>query len=155
MLANYACAYHGIRTASFRISAPIGTRVNPNTIFPTFVRKALKNEKLSLLGQGTRKQNYLYVDDISRCIELALLKDTVHGVYNLTSDLLISNFELAQTIIRVLGSQSQIVLSGIDPTDEYVWDASLDKLKRDSGYEPEGNIENMIREYADWIKSQG
>lgn len=79
LLANYAFAYHGIRTASFRISA----------------------------------------------------------------------------IIRVLGSQSQIVLSGIDPADEYVWDASLDKLKRDSGYEPEGNIENMIREYADWIKSQG
>lgn len=155
LLANYACAYHGIRTASFRISAPIGTRVNPNTIFPTFVRKALKNENLSLLGHGTRKQNYLYVNDISRCIELALLKDTVHGVYNLTSDLLISNIELAQTIIKVLGSQSQIVLYGIDPADGYVWDASLDKLKRDSGYEPEGNIENMIREYADWIISQG
>ena len=51
--------------------------------------------------------------------------------------------------------ESQIVLYGIDPADGYVWDASLDKLKRDSGYEPEGNIENMIREYADWIISQG
>ena len=155
MLANYACEYHGIRTASFRISAPIGTRVNPNTIFPTFIRKALRNEDLTLLGHGTRKQNYLYVDDISRCIESALLKDTVHGVYNLTSDLLISNYELAQTIIKVLGSHSRIVLSGVDPADEYVWDASLDKLKRDSGYEPQGNMENMIREYADWMTRQG
>lgn len=154
LLANYACEYHGIRTASFRISAPIGTRVNPNTIFPTFVRKALKNENLTLLGKGARKQNYLYVDDISRCVELALLKDTVHGVYNLTSDLLISNYELARTIIKVLGSRSQIVLSGVDPADEYVWDASLEKLKQDSGYEPKGNIEDMIREYANWIINQ-
>ena len=42
LLANYAYEYHGVRTASFRISAPIGTRVNPNTIFPTLIRKAIE-----------------------------------------------------------------------------------------------------------------
>lgn len=152
LLANYANEYHGIRTASFRISAPIGTRVNPNTIFPTFIRKALNNEELLLLGKGTRKQNYLYVNDISRCLEIALNKDTVNGIYNLTSDILISNIELAKTIIKVLDSQSKITLTGIDPTDEYIWDASIEKLKQDSGYEPLGRLEDIIREYAHWLK---
>lgn len=151
LLANYANEYHGIRTASFRISAPIGTRVNPNTIFPTFIRKAINNEELVLLGKGTRKQNYLYVNDISRCLELALEKDSVKGVYNLTSDILISNKELAETIIKVLNSQSNIILTGNDPADEYVWDASLEKLKQDSGYEPLGKLEDIIKEYAHWI----
>ena len=152
LLANYAYEYNGIRTASFRISAPIGTRVNPNTIFPTFVRKALNNQELVLLGKGTRKQNYLYVDDISRCLELSLVKESVSGVYNLTSDMLISNMELAETIVKVLNSQSKIILTGTDSADDYVWDASIDKLKQDSGYEPIGRIEEIIREYAYWIK---
>ena len=153
LLANYAYEYHGIRTASFRISAPIGTRVNPNTIFPTFIRKALNNENLILYGKGTRKQNYLYVEDISRCLELALEKDSVQGIYNLTSDILISNIKLAETIIKVLESQSKISLIGDDPADEYIWDASLEKLKKDSGYVPTGKLEVIIKEYAHWIKN--
>ena len=40
LLANYADYMHGVRTASFRISAPVGPGVNPKTIFPTFVTKA-------------------------------------------------------------------------------------------------------------------
>lgn len=151
LLANYADEYHGIRTASFRISAPIGPRVNPNTIFPTFVRKALNNENLILLGKGARKQNYLYVADIAKCLELSLLSEKVHGVYNLTSNLLISNFELAKTVVRVLNSKSKIVLQGVDPADEYVWDASLEKIKMDAGYIPDTSIEHIIREYAEWL----
>ena len=100
LLANYACEYKGLRTASFRISAPIGPRVNPHTIFPTFVRKALISEDLELLGKGTRRQNYVYVNDIARCLHLSLLSPNVHGVYNLTSNILLSNYALATTIIN-------------------------------------------------------
>lgn len=152
LLAIYANEYHGIRTASFRISAPIGIGVNPNTIFPTFIRKALNNEDLVLLGKGNRKQNYLYVDDISRCLELALKNESVKGVYNLTSDILISNIDLAKTIVKVLNSNSKITFAGEDPADEYVWDASIEKLNEDSGYVPEGNLSDIIKEYANWIK---
>ena len=46
LLANYADYMHGVRTASFRISAPVGPGVNPKTIFPTFVTKAKNGEDL-------------------------------------------------------------------------------------------------------------
>lgn len=154
LLANYACEYHGIRTASFRISAPIGPRVNPNTIFPTFVRKAMANEPITLLGRGTRRQNYLYVGDIARCLDLSLQSGAVHGIYNLTSDILMSNAELAQTCITTLKSSSTIAFSGEDPADAYVWDASIERIKEDAGYEPQARMEDVIREYADWILAQ-
>ena len=151
MLAEYACTYHGIRTASFRISAPIGPRVNPKTIFPTFVRNALAGKDLVLLGQGARKQNYVSVKDIARCLELSLLSPQVCGVYNLTSDILVSNLELAQAIIRVLNSNSKIIFNGEDPQDTYIWDASLQKLKEASGYQPTATLDGMIQEYASWL----
>lgn len=154
LLANYAFEYHGVRTASFRISAPIGPRMNPLTIFPSFVRKALVGEDLVLLGNGTRKQNYVYVKDIARCLELSLANHDVHGVYNLTSDMLLSNYDLAKIIIDTLNSRSQIVFNGIDPTDHYVWDASLERIKFDAGYSPSAVMEEIVLEYSSWLQFQ-
>lgn len=155
MLADYAYTYRGVRTASFRISAPIGPWVNPNTIFPTFVRQALSGEDLILSGKGTRKQNYVHARDIARALYKAIHSENAHGVYNLTGDLLISNIDLANTIIRVLNSSSQVVFSGKpDPADEYVWDASLEKIKKDTDYFPIEGIEASIIEYAEWLKNQ-
>ena len=151
LLANYASEYHDIRTASFRISAPIGIGCNPNTIFPTFVRHALNNEDIVLLGKGTRQQNYVYVKDIARCLESALFSENVHGIYNLTSNLLISNRVLAETCIAVLHSHSSVIYQGLDATDDYVWDASIERIMRDSGYLPATSIEDVIREYADYL----
>lgn len=154
LLANYAYEYHGVRTASFRISAPIGTRVNPNTIFPTLIRKAIEGDDLILMGNGTRKQNYLYVYDIARCLELSLTAENVHGVYNLTSNLLLSNYELAEKVIATMNSKSSIVLRGEDPMDDYVWDASICRIIEDSGYCPSAILEDIIKEYVLWLKEQ-
>jgi len=151
LLANYAYEYHGLRTASFRISAPIGIGVNQKTIFPTFVRQALANEDIVLSGQGTRQQNYLYVEDIAQCLELSLVSEDVHGIYNLTSELLISNRRLAEIIIETLHSESKIILQGEDPMDSYVWDASLARIIKDAGYHPQADIVEVIKEYADWL----
>lgn len=154
LLAEYARKYYGIRSASFRISAPVGPRMNPNTIFPTFVRRALKNEDIVLLGKGTRQQNYLHVSDICRCLELALSKDTVRGIYNLTSNIIVSNSDLAKAVIETLSSSSKVKYTGDDPADNYIWDASLQKLQHDSGYEPQADLYSMITEYAQWINNK-
>lgn len=151
LLANYAYEYHNIRTASFRISAPIGIGCNPNTIFPHLVRKALHNEGIVLYGKGTRQQNYVYVKDIARCLDISLYDKHVHGVYNLTSNLLFSNTALAEICVSVLHSKSQIVYIGEDCADDYVWDASLNKIMYDVGYLPTTKIEDVIIEYANYL----
>ncbi|MCR5508151.1 MAG: NAD(P)-dependent oxidoreductase [Lachnospiraceae bacterium] len=155
MLADYAFRYRGIRTSSFRISAPIGPGVNPATIFPTFIRKALNGDDLVLSGKGTRRQNYVHAEDIAQALYKAVYSDRCHGVYNLTGDLLVSNRQLAEDVIALLGSDSKIVFSGQDdPMDDYVWDASLEKIKRDTGYMPLRKMDDAILEYAKWLQSR-
>lgn len=152
MLAEYAYQYHNLRTASFRISAPIGKRVNEKTIFPTFVRKCLNNEDIEIWGKGTRQQNYVHVDDIAQALYKSLYNDNAHGVYNLTGDLLISNIKLAQMCKEILNSKSNIVFNGKDDyMDSYVWDASLEKIKNDINYNPSVTMEQAIKEYAEWL----
>ena len=154
LLANYAFYTHGVRTVSFRISAPVGPRMNPKTILPVFVNKALNGEDIVLLGKGTRQQTYVHVKDIAQAIYKAIISKNAQGVYNLASHNLVSNKKLAELCISLTNSSSKIVFSGTeDPADNCNWEVSLDKIKSEIGYEPEVSIEEMITELKDYYST--
>lgn len=149
LLANYADYMHGVRTASFRISAPVGSGVNPKTIFPTFVTKAKNGEDLVLSGKGSRVQTYVHARDIAKALYLALYSEKAHGVYNLSSHNAISNKQLAELCVKLLNSKSKIIFNGNeDIMDDYIWDVSLEHIKEDIGYEPDISIEEAILEFS-------
>ena len=155
ILADYAHYMHGLRTVSYRICAPVGTGMNQNTIFPTFVRKALAGEDLVIYGEGTREQTYIHVIDIARAIESAIESERAQGVYNLASYNRLSNIELAKKIVEVTKSPSKIIKNGkTDPLDGIVWDISIEKLKADTGFEPVISIESAISEQVEFIKGK-
>lgn len=149
LLADYAYRKHGLRTVSFRICSPVGEGVNPKTIFPTFIRKALANEDIVLIGKGTRRQTYIHVLDISQAILKAIKNEQALGLYNLASYNNISNIELAEKCIEILNSKSKIVFADKpDEMDSWNWNISIDKIKKDIGYEPTVSIEDAIKDYS-------
>lgn len=154
LLANYADYTFGLRTVSFRISAPIGKGVNPKTIFPTFVRKAVNNKPITLIGKGTRQQTYIHVKDIAQAIYKAIQTENAHGVYNLASNNLISNYDLAKKCVALTHSSSEIVfLDKPDPMDEHIWKISIDKIKKEIGYQPEVSLDEAIIEFAEIVSN--
>lgn len=154
LLANCANYTLGLRTVSFRISAPVGIGMNPKSIVPTFVRLAMNNENLILSGKGTRKQTYIHVDDICQAI-LRAINSSAQGVYNLSSNNFLSNKELAMKCIEVIGSKSQICFNGKrDELDDYIWDVSLDKIHKDMGYVPEIDMEHAVLELYTYFKGK-
>lgn len=153
LLADYAYRKHGLRTVSLRISAPVGTGMNPGTIFPTFVRNAMRGEALALMGKGTRKQTYVHVRDIAQAVWLALENEKANGVYNLSSNNCLSNRELAQTCIELLHSPSKIIFSGKeDSMDDDRWDVSIERIQQELAYVPEVSVEEAVLEYADFLR---
>lgn len=152
LLANYAWYTHHLRTISFRISAPVGIGMNPKTIFPIFVKNALENKDIIIYGKGRRKQTYIHVSDIASAIYKGI-KSNTQGVFNLASNNLYSNYELANECIKVIGSSSRIKYSGDgDPYDDYIWDVSLEKIKNEIGYEPKVSMEKMILELCNYYR---
>lgn len=155
LLANYADYARGIRTASFRICAPIGPGVKETTIFPTLARKAVAGEEIILYGRGTRKQTYIHVDDIAQALYRSIISEQARGVYNLASENLISNYDLARMCIDVAGSASQIKFSGFPDQEEgLVWDVSIERLKSDTCFSPVMGIEDCVREQVDYYRSR-
>ena len=152
LLANFADYTFGLRTLSFRICAPVGEGVKPSTIFPTFMRKALSGEDITLIGKGTRRQTYIHVLDIAQAIYKGIHSDA-HGVYNLASNNCLSNVELAERIIELTNSSSKIVfLDKEDEMDSWNWEISIDKIRSAIGYEPQISIDYAIKEYAEILR---
>ena len=153
ILADYAMRQKHIRTASFRISAPVGIGMNSKTIFPTFVKYAVENKDIVIYGKGLRQQTYIHVNDIASGLYSALLSSRCSGVYNLSSFNRISNVDLAKICVLLLNSKSKIVFNGLpDVYDSDIWDVSLDKIMRDTDFRPQISLEYCINELANCFK---
>lgn len=153
LLADFAYRMRGLRTVSFRISAPVGIGMKEKTIFPTFIKNALQGKDLQLYGKGTREQTFIHVNDIAQAIYKAILSEQAVGVYNLSSHNRISNCNLAKLCKEVLHSESRIVYVEVeDEMDCDIWDISLERIEKDMGFKPMVSLEESIIELADYYK---
>lgn len=138
----------GLKGASLRLTSPVGPGMPGNRILSVFVRKALTNEPLQLAGQGTRRQNYVDVRDVSLAVEHCL-QQGVTGLFNIGGRHSISNHELAQACVRILESSSAVTFtSQVDPEEGVNWEVSQMKAAQHFGYDPQYGIEDSIRAIA-------
>src|SRR5436305_521415 len=105
-------AYHrqqGVDTCIVRIFNTYGKRMRPNDgrAIPTFLRQAQANEPLTVFGDGSQTRSFCYVDDLVRGLVL-LAESGEHLPVNLGNPQELTLLELAETVIRVTGSRSEI-----------------------------------------------
>jgi nucleoside-diphosphate-sugar epimerase len=135
----------GLATAILRLTAPVGPQMPKNRILSVFIKQALSNGLLQVAGEGTRRQNYVDDRDVAFAVEQCI-SVRAQGIFNIGGNRSISNYELAQTCVRVLASSSTIQLSGRpDPEEGVDWQVSIAKAKTQFGYRPRFEIEDSIR----------
>ncbi len=145
------CLLHNqsdLKAITLRIPSPIGEGMPENKILPSFIRKCLNGEKITLLGEGKREQDYIDVRDITNAVELAM-KSQQCGLFNIASNNHISNFKLAETCKSFLQSKSDIEFCGKDNEENIRWQISIDKATQKLGYVPKESILQSIRHIAD------
>jgi UDP-glucose 4-epimerase len=130
-----------------RIPSPVGPRMPEKTILPIFIGKAMNNQKLSVYGQGTRKQNYVDVRDISKAVEQCMKLDGIAGCYNIAGESAISNRDLAILCLEVTESSGKIVFSGTeDPLEGQEWNIDISKAQNVLGYRPQISLRQSIED---------
>ena len=107
-------AYHrqqGVDTAIVRIFNTYGPRMRPRDgrAIPTFMRQALQDRPITVFGDGLQTRSFCYVDDLVRGI-IALSESGEHDPVNIGNPDEFTLLELAQQVIEVTGSSSEIVL---------------------------------------------
>ncbi|MCL4641625.1 MULTISPECIES: NAD-dependent epimerase/dehydratase family protein [Olivibacter] len=121
-----------------------------------FIKKALKNEDLHIDGDGAQIRAWCYVDDfvdcILRCVENPLAVGESFNIGNARA--VITILGLAQTVCRVLGSQSKIVFDPPLSADIALRIPSVEKAAELLGFKAKVDLEEGILRMADWMKKQ-
>jgi UDP-glucuronate decarboxylase len=102
---------HGLDTKIARIFNTYGPRMHPNDgrVVSNFIRQALLGEPITLYGNGTQTRSFCYVSDlIDGLIRLMQTADDVTGPINLGNPSEHTIAELAEKIVELTGSRSEI-----------------------------------------------
>jgi len=142
-------AYHrqqGVDTAIVRIFNTYGPRMRPydGRAIPTFLRQALEGKPITVFGDGSQTRSFCYVDDLVRGLVL-LAQSGEHLPVNVGNPLEKTLLELAETIIRVTGSTSEIVFEALPVDDPQVRQPDITRAKQLLGWEPEIELEEGLR----------
>ena len=142
-------AYHtqqGVDTAIVRIFNTYGPRMRSHDgrAIPTFMRQALEDAPITVFGQGEQTRSFCYVDDLVRGLHL-LAESGEHLPVNLGNPNEFSILELAQTVIRVTSSKSEIVYEALPVDDPQVRQPDITRARQVLGWQPEIELEEGLR----------
>jgi dTDP-glucose 4,6-dehydratase len=141
--------YHGqqgVDTAIVRIFNTYGPRMRPHDgrAIPTFMRQALDGQPLTVFGDGTQTRSFCYVDDLIRGLVL-LSESGEHLPVNLGNPNEFTMIELAETVLRVTSSKSEIVHEALPVDDPQVRQPDITRARQLLGWQPTIELEEGLR----------
>jgi dTDP-glucose 4,6-dehydratase len=142
-------AYHrqqGVDTCIVRIFNTYGPRMRPHDgrAIPTFVRQALADEPVTVFGDGSQTRSFCYVDDLIRGLIL-LAQSGEHLPVNIGNPAEYTLLELAQKVVEVTGSRSEIVFEALPVDDPKVRQPDTTRARQLLGWEPQVSLEEGLR----------
>ena len=142
-------AYHrqqGVDSSISRIFNTYGPRMRPHDgrAIPTFVRQALENKPITVFGDGSQTRSFCYVDDLIRGLYV-LATSGEHLPVNLGNPSEFTILELAETVISLTESSSEIVYEALPVDDPQIRQPDITRAKQLLGWEPEVQLEEGLR----------
>jgi dTDP-glucose 4,6-dehydratase len=109
---------HGVDTKIVRIFNTYGPRMrlNDGRAVPAFASQALKNEDVTLFGDGSQTRSFTYITDLVDGI-IKMMLSNEHGPINLGNPVEMTIKQIAETIIRMTGSKSPLVYRPLPQDD--------------------------------------
>ena len=157
---------HGLPTVRARFQNVYGPgevlgagewRGTPATIWrnvtPTFVYRALKGLPLQLDNGGVASRDFVYVDDVARGLLACAESGTPGDVYNLASGVETTIRRLAELIVELSGSSSELEIAPRRPWDHSIMRfGSPEKARRELDFEAQTPLEEGLRSTIEWTR---
>ena len=149
--------YHhqqGVDTCIARIFNTYGPRMrrNDGRASVNFIHQALEGKPLTVYGDGSQTRSLCYVDDLIRGLVM-LATSGEHLPVNLGNpDHEVTMLQLAQTVIAVTGSSSEVVFEALPTDDPQVRRPDITRARQVLGWQPEIDLEEGLRR---WLTALG
>jgi dTDP-glucose 4,6-dehydratase len=149
--------YHsqqGVDTCIARIFNTYGPRMRKNDgrASVQFLNQAIAGKPLTVYGDGSQTRSLCYVDDLIRGL-YALMTSDEHLPVNIGNpDHEVTMLELAQTVIRITGSTSEVVFEALPIDDPQIRCPDITRARQILGWSPEIDLEEGLKR---WLRSLG
>jgi dTDP-glucose 4,6-dehydratase len=147
--------HHGVGVRIVRIFNTFGPRmrISDGRAIPNFIKQSLRDEDVTVYGDGSQTRSIQYVDDLVDGIWRLLNSDYV-GPVNIGSQNEITMRELAETIIRLVGSQSRIVNEPLPADDPKVRRADNTLARERLGWDNRVSPEDGLRRTIEYFRKE-
>ena len=146
---------HNLKIKVSRIFNTYGPRMHPNDgrVVSNFIMQALKNEPITVFGDGRQTRSFCYVDDlIDGLVRLMNSKDEITGPINLGNPSEFTILELAEKVIELTGSESRIVFKPLPQDDPTQRKPDISMAKSLLGWEPRVQLEEGLKKTIKYFK---
>jgi UDP-glucuronate decarboxylase len=138
---------HKVDIKVMRIFNTYGPRMHPNDgrVVSNFIMQALRGEDITIYGSGQQTRSFCYVDDlIEGMVRLMATEDGFTGPVNVGNPHEFTMLELAQTVIRLTGSTSQLSFQPLPQDDPKQRKPDISLAQARLGWEPTVQLEEGI-----------
>jgi dTDP-glucose 4,6-dehydratase len=144
---------HGIETRIVRIFNTYGPRMrlNDGRAIPAFMTQALRNEPLTVFGDGSQTRSFQYISDLVDGVWRMMERGTSEPV-NLGNPQEMTLLELAKRILRLTNSRSEIVFRPLPVDDPKVRQPDITRARTQLGWEPRVDTDEGLKLTVEWFK---
>jgi len=158
---RYAGMYHeifGLETVSLRYFNVFGPSQDPQSeysaVIPKFIDKLLKDEILTVFGDGEQSRDFTYVDNVVEANLLALTAKGAAGkVCNIGCGTRISLNQLVAILEKIIGRKAKVEYQPGRPGDVRDSQADVTRAKSILGYSPQISIEDGLSKTIEWFRA--
>jgi len=145
--------YNGVDTKIVRIFNTYGPRMRPNDgrAIPTFVPQALRNEAITIFGDGSQTRSFCFVEDLIEGIYRLMMSD-YHEPVNIGNPHEMTIKQMAEAVIRISGSSSKLVQKPLPVDDPKVRQPDISLAKKLLNWEPKVNLEEGLQRTISWFR---
>ncbi len=148
-------AYHrqqGVDTRIVRLFNTYGPRMRPydGRAVPTFIRQALEDKHLTVFGDGSQTRSFCYVSDLVEGI-YRVMECHYHSPINLGNPSEYTIKQLAELIIRITASKSEIIYQALPTDDPKRRRPDISRAKELTGWEPGVAVEDGLQRTIEWF----
>jgi dTDP-glucose 4,6-dehydratase len=147
--------YHAVDTKIVRIFNTYGPRmrINDGRAVPAFMSQALRNEDVTVFGDGSQTRSFTYITDLVDGIIRLMLSDTNDPV-NIGNPVEMTIQQIAETIIRMTGSTSKVIYKPLPTDDPKQRRPDISRARALLGWEPKVQLEEGLVKTIEYFKTK-
>lgn len=146
--------FHGVETRIVRIFNTYGERmrVRDGRVVPAFVSQALRNEPMTVFGDGSQTRSFCYVSDLVDGIYRLLMSDDTEPT-NIGNPAEMTVLQFAEAIRDLVGSKSEIEFRPLPTDDPKIRRPDITKAREVLGWEPKVPLEEGLKRTIDYFRT--